>query len=172
MRDDAGMSRRRWWRVATADEEDFGQRVLYLAHVADLAEWPDFLAADGALPVNALFLATEDAPKQEHVVALAEQLVRRGLFWVSTWGAECERIHDLFDEVDVTVDVELQEQGFDVDTVVISTWHNKDSLEEALEFFWTAAFPDEGKTYGPTFVALAVGSESFRAEVEQAARLL
>lgn len=166
------MSRRRWWQVATAHEEDYGQRVLYLAHLDDLAHWREFVSAEGASPVNALFIATEAAPRREDVSAFAEHLITGGMFWLSSWGAECEWVHDLFDEVDVWLTVQLHERGTDTDDVVITTWHDKETLGEALEFFWTAAFPDNGKSYGPNFVALAVGSEDFRVEVEQAARLL
>ena len=69
------MSRRRWWQVATANEEDFGEQLLYLAHLNDLANWGDFVAAEGALPVNALFLAAEAPPRPEDVTYLVLTIV-------------------------------------------------------------------------------------------------
>jgi len=70
------------------------------------------------------------------------------------WGPGCERVHDIFDE------------GRDgpnpltsTDPVVLTTWHDDESLAEALGFIFAAAIPDDGFTddCGAT-LGVAIGS--------------
>jgi len=53
-------------------------------------------------------------------------------------GPDCERVHDCFDEAMV-----LKEgREITVDNV-ITTWHSRETLSEALCFFINSAFPDQ-----------------------------
>lgn len=144
------------------EDPDYGRRELFLAHTTQFSEWR--AALEGRV-VNALFIATERRPDAGDVSALAEHLIERGLFYVTCWGDGCEFVHDLFDEVDLDLNPPMDGQPY---AVVVSTWHDDDSLQEALQFFWIAAAPDEGKESGPSFLALSVGSEDLHASLRAA----
>ena len=67
------------------------------------------------------------------------------MVYFCAWGPDCERLHDIFDEV--IVKDELGERRFSGPTandVIFTTWHSKDSLIETLEFFATCAVPTDG----------------------------
>jgi hypothetical protein len=75
----------------------------------------------------------------------AEAALIRGMTYFCAWGAGCSRFHDIVDEV--IVGDELGAQRFappGSEDVVMTTWHNDQSLEEALDFFTTCAFPTDG----------------------------
>jgi hypothetical protein len=75
--------------------------------------------------------------ESERIGSVAEKILRKGLVYLSAWGPDCERVHDIFDEVEIGRD---PEQG---KPVVMTTWHADESLEEAVWFFVNAAFSDE-----------------------------
>jgi hypothetical protein len=68
---------------------------------------------------------------------VAEESLKSGLAYLCVWGPDCERVHDIFDEVDVELDADQTKP------VVMTTWHSDESLEDALSFFLHSAFPDE-----------------------------
>src|SRR6267378_8327650 len=68
---------------------------------------------------------------------LAEKMADKGLAYLCAWGPDCERVHDIFDEIIVEMDPE-QNKG-----VILTTWHSKERLDEALWFFINSAFPNE-----------------------------
>ncbi|MGC1490061.1 MAG: hypothetical protein WA798_01730, partial [Candidatus Acidiferrum sp.] len=90
-----------------------------------------------------LFLALDAvAIDVERIRRVAEKLLRRGLVYLCTWGSDCERVHDIFDEVDVRMDPEQQKP------VVMTTSHSDESIEEAVWYFVNCAFSEEA--YLPT----------------------
>ncbi|BEP14407.1 hypothetical protein acdb102_27180 [Acidothermaceae bacterium B102] len=157
-----------WQLVGEDDDPDLGRRRLYLAHIDRLASWR---SAIDPMPVNAIFLATSEAPEIDNVAALAEQLIEGGVFYVSCWGPGCERVHDVFDEVDVQLDIQHGSQPSR--GVVTTSWHDDETLQEALAFFWTTAVAAPGMRWGPTHLALSVGSADLHDSLTAAvARLL
>jgi len=69
----------------------------------------------------------------------------RGMVYFCAWGPGCERFHDIVDEVGAADD--LAERKFappGPHDVVMTTWHSKETLEEALDFFVTCAVPTDG----------------------------
>jgi hypothetical protein len=85
-----------------------------------------------------LFLAIDavDIPNAE-VLSTARKLVEGGAVYVCVWGPDCERVHDCFDEVSPIEEMPQE------DDVVMTTWHNKESLEEAFWFFLKCTIPTE-----------------------------
>jgi hypothetical protein len=75
------------------------------------------------------------------------------------WGPDCQRVHDIIDE--------MSEPGNDVgvpeDSCIMTTWHDSEPLREALWFFLVNSWPDEHYE-NSTRVALAisVGSSEWR----------
>lgn len=74
----------------------------------------------------------------ETVSRVAEQLLDAGCVYFCAWGAGCERVHDIFDEVCVGTYRNAADRS-----VVMTTWHAEESLAEALWFFLRSAIPDE-----------------------------
>jgi len=68
---------------------------------------------------------------RETVRSVAKAMYERGLCYLCAWGPDCERIHDIFDEV-----------GVEIDQFVMTTWHNE-PIEKAAWFFVFCAIPDE-----------------------------
>jgi hypothetical protein len=64
------------------------------------------------------------------LLAFARTIVTQGLATASIWGPDCERVHDKVDEA-----VILAGQNEDPESVMLMTWHDRETLEEALEFF-------------------------------------
>jgi hypothetical protein len=70
----------------------------------------------------------------ETVLQFARALVAKGLVYLVAWGPDCERVHNLFDTIDA-------EENPETDTVIMTTWHSEESLEEALWFALFSAWP-------------------------------
>lgn len=105
--------------------------------------WPSKLQ----LPARfRLFVAadTQDLPV-DAISAFAQEALRLGAVYVSTWGSGCERFHDIVDESIVENDLAARNSAsLSVNDTVMTTWHANDTFEEALEFFATWARPTEG----------------------------
>ena len=87
----------------------------------------------------------------DQVSALVDPLIKLGAVYFCVWGPDCERVHDIVDESDPYAD-----------TVIMTTWHDKESLEEALWFFLNSTWPDDH--FEQTFragLAISVGSSSW-----------
>jgi hypothetical protein len=127
---------------------------------------PDFSALERvALPsVHTVLLVAADASgiPTETISRIAERLLASGLIYVCVWGPDCERVHDIFDEVhigDGTV-----EPSF----TLMSTWHDDEPLEEAIWFFIQSAFPLDTEIANTSYVAISVGNPDWAATVDQA----
>lgn len=99
---------------------------------------------------------------------LADWCITHGLFWMSVWGPDCERVHDIFDEEEVMLaldtPVELRDGGD-----VMTSWHDDETLSEAFEFFWTSSFAADDRIWGPKHIVLVVGSRAWADEVRSLA---
>lgn len=71
--------------------------------------------------------------------------LKNGMVYFCAWGPGCERFHDIVDEVIVTDDLgQRLFAGPSPHDTVMTTWHDKETLEEAVDFFANATFPTEG----------------------------
>jgi hypothetical protein len=149
-----------------ADED--GDADLYVASVPSFGVWPR-LAADPIWKATveespdgfAVFFACDATALSARLIGeFASYCIDHGLFWVSAWGPDCERVHDIFDEFDIAQD---RHPG-----IVMTAWHDDESLDDALVLFWSA-FPGEGKPGGPARVAVSVGSDEWLDGMRRAA---
>jgi hypothetical protein len=72
----------------------------------------------------------------DQIGELAEKMADKGLAYLCAWGPDCERVHDIFDEIVVQRNLELEDNS-----VMMTAWHPDDQLEESLGFFVNCAFP-------------------------------
>ncbi len=108
-------------------------------------KWPTSIELSGGR--FRLFVAADISHISADVVSqFAAAALARGMVYFCAWGRDCERFHDIVDEVVVEDDV-LGKRRFVGPTAkdaVMTTWHDDESLEEALEFFINSALPTQG----------------------------
>jgi hypothetical protein len=93
-----------------------------------------------------LFVAADvtDAPT-EVISAFARAALKAGMVYFCAWGPDCSRFHDIVDLV--IVDDDLSDRlfvGASEEDTVMTTWHEKENLSEALDFFVKWAYPTDG----------------------------
>ncbi|MFZ2277086.1 MAG: hypothetical protein WAW39_04775 [Prosthecobacter sp.] len=81
----------------------------------------------------------------------ADHLLAAGLSYVCTWGPDCERVHDIFDQSYVGDGTTEPMSEF------MSTWHSAESFEEAVEFFAVTAWPMDDTIEHLSYLAILVG---------------
>lgn len=98
-----------------------------LAVLDDLAQWPE--RAPWTSPYFKLFLAA-DADRIEPAAwqAFAERVLDQGLSYFCAWGPGCTLLDD-------AMDAAVLEHDLDDDRLVMTTWHARESLAEALWYF-------------------------------------
>jgi hypothetical protein len=117
-------------------EDGFGTQHFFLCPAESLQSLTRKIA-----PISkhfALFLAIDGCSlHSESVGEAARELIEKGLASLCVWGADCERIHDIFDETGVELDLDQNR------AVIMTTWHDAEPLEEAIWYFMNCAIPDE-----------------------------
>jgi hypothetical protein len=140
------------------------RRRIYSLSAATLDDLPQAIATTSEQHF-VLFLAWDaHGVPDETVIGFAQSLIRRGLAYIVAWGPDCERVHDLFDHVDIEENPEPNAPG--MDTVIMSTWHDTESLEKALWFSLYSAYPASpyDRTTTAT-VAAAIASPAWGAAI-------
>ena len=132
-------------------------RDLFLSVVDDLHDWnPDLSAVHR--PFTVLCALDADGVDVNHLWDFATRLLDAGCMYVCAWGPRCEWVHDVFDAALVGETGELP-YGEDV----MTTWHNDESLDEALWFaIYVADLPDASIRS-----VLAVASPPHAAQLER-----
>jgi hypothetical protein len=122
-----------------ADDEISGKR-LYALHLDSLDQWPATL--DAVVPPFGLLVACDATfvPSSE-ISTVAEMALASGAAYLVSWGPDCERIHDVFDET-----YELMKHESPDLPHVMTTWHADESLDEVLWYFVDVAQPFEPNT--------------------------
>lgn len=70
------------------------------------------------------------------IETVAEILLRSGCVYFCTWGSGSARAHDIIDKVIIGKNMEEE-------SVIMTTWHEDESLDEALWFFLNNTLPDD-----------------------------
>lgn len=110
-------------------------QILPISSIEDLAD---------SIPRKAeyftLFLAWDNTNvDHERLLQLFRPLVDRGLAYFCCWGQGCEETHDAVD----WCAQDRESQMAPPTHILMTTWHDNESLEEALWFFKNVAFPAE-----------------------------
>lgn len=103
----------------------------------------------------------------DELSVFCSHLIRLGCAYFCVWGPDCERVHDIMDEEVVGDDPPATDIG-----CLMTTWHAKESLSEAVDFFLTCTIPDEeyAPAGSPHGLAIAVGSTGWATEIEHQLR--
>ncbi len=107
-------------------------------------EWPKSLPAPSLR--FRLFVAVDVTAVSPDVLSkFSLDALNRGMVYFCAWGNGCERFHDIVDEILVEDDLaEKRFAGPNENDVVMTTWHDHESLEDALDFFVSCAMPTDG----------------------------
>src|SRR5262245_51266114 len=105
-----------------------------------------------------------DARTVENAVMakIADSLLANGMKYFCSWGEECERMHDLVDEVIVGGDYEAK------DSVIMTMWFADESLDEALWQFLYVAFPAaEYESDCRADLIIAIGNSEWEEQIKR-----
>ncbi len=93
-----------------------------------------------------LFVAANITDVSTQMVSdFALAALNQGMVYFCSWGPDCSRFHDIVDEVLVEDDIGEQKfAGPNSSDTIMTTWHAKNSLEDAIDFFATCAYPTDG----------------------------
>lgn len=109
-------------------------RSLYLGSAPTFRDWKQNVHPLKP-PFIAVVVADAAGVPTAEVQGFAQELLKQGVAYVCAWGRECERVHDVFDDV-----ILQRPEG---DPFVMTTWHDDESMDEALWYGVWAACPDE-----------------------------
>jgi hypothetical protein len=99
------------------------------------------------------------------IAALASLLLTCGAVYVCTWGKDCERVHDIFDEDIVDENIRLGR-----DSVVMTTWHDDESLNDAMFFLQYCTNSADDLASPLANLAIVVDSAQWTDEIRAAFR--
>jgi hypothetical protein len=89
-------------------------------------------------------------------------LLTQGAVVIATWGPGCERFHDIIDETGLDINPAETDE-----TVVLTTWHDADSLAEAVWFVVNTIAPAPAyQGTCNTVVGISVGNTAWQTEIE------
>lgn len=112
------------------EPEPDSRRGLYLrqADSADQVDLTQLVGRLGPSPVQFIaFVAFDARGVADDVISdIGARLVRAGAVCVGTWGPDCERVHGLTDDAYDTATMPTEHD------VVMTTWHDDESLADAL----------------------------------------
>ncbi len=121
-------------------------RDMYMAVVSSAEDVP----ADFRLPTKyflAMIVWDSATSSVDSISRLVEALLRSGCVYIDCWGSGCERMHDISDELIVLFQVGLMDTRptdaqdlsatGDEGRLIMTTWHAKETLDEALHFYLT-----------------------------------
>lgn len=144
-------------------ERDTFERQIFFLPLESLESLPFNLHLP--TPHFVLFLACDaDNITTDSIYAFAQKVVSLGVAYVCTWGKDCEQIHDIFDEFLVMREIE---EGKPLPHIM-TTWHTKDTLDEALWFALSVTIPDDAfiDSCGSVVIA-SVANEEWNAHLQR-----
>lgn len=98
------------------------------------------------------------------ISSVVEPLLRAGASYVVCWGPDCERVHDIIDEI-----ASHPNFGAPPDSCIMTTWHPDVPLGEALWFFLSCSTPDEHYADSTrAALAISIGSSAWAREIKGA----
>jgi len=112
-----------------------------------------------------LFVAADTTGSTPEAISeFAHAALKRGMVYFCAWGPGCKRFHDVVDEVrDKRLIV-----GPTTNDVVMTTWHEKETLHDALDYFLISAWPTDGFAVDSDYwVAMCINNPLWAAIVRQ-----
>ena len=105
----------------------------------------------------------------EELSNFAHSALASGMVYFCSWGPDCQRFHDVVDGVVVADDIEERRfVGRNRSDTIMTTWHEDEALEEALDFFAKFTCPTAGLGENSNFwLSICVRNVAWAAEIER-----
>jgi hypothetical protein len=143
---------------------DIHGRDLYLLELRAWEDWPRELH----LPSERfclLVVGNARGEAQQAIATFASEALAAGCVYACAWGPGCELVHDTFD-------ARFNEIEYSGGPVVMTTWHEDESLEQALTFLMRDAWPsDPWIASCRASVVAVIGNDHWAADVRRLIRL-
>jgi hypothetical protein len=135
------------------------ERSFYVETLRSLEDWPSHWQVPSRHFV--FFLAADTSTvSDDALAAFARQVLNQGAVYVCAWGPDSQRVENVFDLA--RSDEETDE------TTVITTSHAAESLQDALFYFTSCAFPATAfERTCSTWVAAVLGNEQWAAAIRR-----
>ena len=131
-------------------------------------EWPATLEVPSKR-FRLLVAADVNRASTQAISDFALSALKRGMVYFCAWGQGCEGFHDIVDEI--VVGNGATDQGVSGPSgsdVVMTTWHDDETLEDALEFLTTSAVPTDGFAPDSDFrLVICVASQQWAAQAQK-----
>lgn len=131
-------------------------------------EWPASLEVPSKR-FRLLVAADVSSANPQAISDFAFSALKRGMVYFCSWGPGCERFHDIVDEVIIGDDLTKEEfSGPSTSDVVMTTWHDDETLEETLDFLTTCAVPTDGFAPDSDFrLVISVANQQWAAQAQK-----
>ncbi len=141
--------------------KDCFNRELYSLCIASLEDFPKDLKLPSKHFVVCMVCDAQGA-SDSSIRTLARLLVEQGTAYFCAWGPNCERMHDLFDQEAARMHPQAT-----AESVIMTTWHNDESLEGAIWDFLHCTVPAQNFLETCRAVLLvSVGNDDWAAKIE------
>jgi hypothetical protein len=114
-------------------------RALFLLSAENPAEVSEIRISPGSTYFVSLIACDSRDRSTAEIAGVARMLLDAGCVYFCCWGPGCERVHDIVDEEYALGGLSVH----DDESTIMTTWHDKESLDEAVWFALNAAFPDD-----------------------------
>jgi hypothetical protein len=111
--------------------------------------------------LTALIVCDSDQFSVDEISNFAKALLEKGAVYLCFWGKGCERFHDMVDEVEVEMETLGKSCPARHDGTLMTTWHNDESLDQALWFLLSCAWPLDNEIESCSTVDITIGNESW-----------
>lgn len=134
-------------------------RPIYSASVAEFAEIGRLKLPS---PRAIMLIAADTREVPVKIMGdVTEKLLDTGLIEAATWGPDCERLHDIFDESYVG------DATFERTEELMTNWFAKDPLSGALFYFIVCTRFEDPIAETVSYLAVSVGHEEWAQEIHQ-----
>jgi hypothetical protein len=142
------------------------ERQLWIARIDELTDAR--LSVDESMKPWVAFVALDATRyRGEELCAFARTMLDQGCVYACAWGPDSGRVEDCFDEEDVAADMAGQPYA----SVVMTTAHQGESLDEALWFSIFVASPADAPARAVIALSEAKWLDQIRARLADSERL-
>ena len=135
-------------------------RLLLSAFASGLDDFYSPIAIHGKHCV--VFLAMDARTMSvDEIGNIANWALDQGAVYLCAWGPDCERVHDIIDEVVCNRNPDETDED-----VIMTTWHEDETLEEALWFAVNSAFAVGAyEQTCKTLVTVTIGNQDWGSQI-------
>jgi hypothetical protein len=119
-----------------------------------------------------LVVADVTAIPTDVISEFAYAALKSGMVYCCSWGPGCKRLHDIVDQVCVADELGARLfVGPNSSDVIMTTWHDDDTLDEAIEYMVNSSYPTDGFAADSDYwIAICVNDVEWAATIRQRLR--